>query len=484
MRRIAALARPEAAETAVLAMLAALPLVAVAERRLIELVFPLLAVPLMAFFAAEGRPREILTAWTQWFRTPLGAAGLATLGWMLLSPLWSLDPRFSAVGAVKVAGLAAAALPLALLLGRIPRDRIFAPLTVALALGGLLMMLENASGGSAHRLLGYGLSGDMQVYRYTNRSWFQDYNIRQQATGATMVAALLLWPCAGWLVLHGRRAGAAGLIALVWVVGSLGTSGAALLGLLTGTAILAVGLWRIRAAVILVFAQIAGSLALAPFLGPVLRQLPVASLQWLAQHHATERIELWTGYMDLWPMEWLTGFGFHAVKLLGSEAKRAVLLPATSTLDAPHPHDLPIQILFEFGLVGAALVVLLAALACIACLRGRSPSRPFAVATAATIWAISLVDYDLWYPWWTSIDTLSLLLAVRLLREDPASVPYGSGALPVRMASSTWSTVMSLRQFRWPNGHSRLKQGRQSSATSRIRARALRGGVTAGLDEP
>jgi O-antigen ligase len=193
-------------------------------------------------------------------------------------------------------------------------------------------------------------------------------------------------------------------------------------------------------------------------------------VQWLAQHHAAERIELWTGYMDLWPLRWLAGFGFHAVKLLGSAAKRAALLPVNSTLDAPHPHDLPIQILFEFGAVGAALVIALAALAAFACLRGRNPSRPFAVATITTIWAISLVDYDLWYPWWASIVALSVMLAVRLLQDDPAAVRNGVEAVPAaaRRASVTRSTVMSFRQFRWPSGQVRSKHGRQSSSTSRI----------------
>ncbi len=351
---------------------------------------------------------------------PRGAAlwaALALAGWGALSAAWAVDPRraltealllggFFALGAA-AAGVVARAEPSA-------RRGLLRWLAFGLAGGVVLAALDHATG-NAVRAAVRGL-----------RDW--DVTLSFGLKPAITVFAVLLplalaAPIAGWM-----RA----VLAVVAVAVALWLPAeTAKIAILAGLAAfgLAWMLPRVTRAALAVSLALA-ILAMPVVLGAVLASAPAGRLPFSAAH----RVVIWDFSLARIAERPLAGWGFEASRAIPGGKANAT--PATldrlgitdptqrarfdlrNAESLPlHPHNAPLQLHLELGLVGAALAALLAALLA---LRARTPSAIGALTAAAVVGSLS---YGLWQGWWIAL-LLVLIATARALpgqgREDIA----------------------------------------------------------------
>lgn len=137
--------------------------------------------------------------------------------------------------------------------------------------------------------------------------------------------------------------------------------------------------------------------------------VPVGLTVWLYPDHLADlrevwpgsyllRLEIWAFTLDAIGQRPLIGWGVEASRTLVLEGRQALLLPIAGL--PLHPHNAPLQIQLDLGLVGSLLLATLVGL----CLRflWRAPPLTracgFAVAAAAvSVYAVSL---GAWQEWW------------------------------------------------------------------------------------
>lgn len=241
-------------------------------------------------------------------------------------------------------------------------------------------------------------------------------------TGAAVTMALFIWPCSAWLFLVGRSLYALIILFFAFILIIISGSGAAMLAFAAGLTTIGAGIFLPRVVVILPLVLLLIGFLLAPMLGELnlILQSPLISSA-LASFHAAERVQIWSFYADLfWHRPWI-GFGFAAEKLLDSQAFPAVLPPEARL----HPHNAPLQILFEFGIVGA--VLLFSTLVCVVqgFYRSIGKQTTFAIAPLVAILTAALVNFGLWESWWLSVASLVLILTSQLLHASYQSRAKG-----------------------------------------------------------
>ncbi|MES2710779.1 MAG: O-antigen ligase family protein [Pseudomonadota bacterium] len=366
-----------------------------------------LAIATLAATVVVGWRAERRVPW------PCGAvlwAALALAGWGALSATWAVDPRRAAVealllGAFFILGAAAA--------GVIARAEpsehrtLLKRLALGLAAGVVLAAVDHASG-NAVRAAVRGL-----------REW--DVTLSFGLKPAITVFAVLLPLALAAPIIVWMRA----VLALVAVAVALWLPAeTAKIAILAGLA--AYGLAWVLPRV--TRAAIAGTLAIAilgmpVILGAVLARAPAGMLPFSAAH----RVVIWDFAMGRIAERPLAGWGFEASRAIpGGKANAApatldrlgitdatqrmrFALPSAESLPL-HPHNAPLQLHLELGLVGAALAALLAALLA---LRARHPGATGALAAAAVVGSLS---YGLWQGWWIAL----LLVLVAASRALPA----------------------------------------------------------------
>lgn len=391
-------------------LLLVMPAASVLQFRVIA---PLAIAALVAVVVMEWRA-ERRVAW------PRGAvlwAALALAGWGALSAAWAVDPRRALTEALLLGGFFALGAAAAGVVARAEapaRRGLLRWLTFGLAGGVVLAALDHATG-NAVRAAVRGL-----------RDW--DVTLSFGLKPAITVFAVLLplalaAPIAGWM---------RGLLAVVAVAVALWLPAeTAKIAILAGLGAygLALVLPRVTRAVL------AGALALAilampVILGAVLAGAPAGRLPFSAAH----RVVIWDFSLARIAERPLAGWGFEASRAIPGGKANAT--PATldrlgitdpnqrarfalrNAESLPlHPHNAPLQLHLELGLVGAALAALLAALLA---LRARTPSAVGTLAAAAVVGSLS---YGLWQGWWIAL-LLVLIAATRALpgqdREDIA----------------------------------------------------------------
>ena len=406
-------------EDFLIAILAFAPAVVAMRYHWSQIILPLAMVPsvLLIVLSPETRAmaKRVPLEWLQ----PTAIIGLIATLWLIVSLAWAPDRALAGIATSKALGTIVCALTIAVVLATIGRGRIFLLLvwfTVAAICAGLFSVLSDGAILRAFGCCKVGLQADR--------------------TGVAVTVALFVWPCAGWLVLRGKRMAALFVFLLTCGLISVSKSGAAGLALLAGTATVCLGAWRPRAAVTLPIAIVLGGFASALFLGN-LQALPSQSfnlLEYLAPFHANARIEIWSYYTDLfWKRPW-TGYGVDAARTLGRASSSAAFTALTPPENAQlHPHSAPLQILVEFGFIGAILALATATSATASLMhRDRTP-LPFAVAPASAFAAAALVNFGLWESWWLAVISIVTVFSSRLLRADltaPATLEPGSCDLP------------------------------------------------------
>ncbi len=371
----------------------------------------------LAMIAAVGLGRLRQGSWP-W--PPFGPRGLACwlavalFGWGALSAAWSLQPQRALVTALQLGGFmllgaagcraVAADTPLA-------RARLLLALGAGLALGLLAAGLDQASG-NALRLGVRGLDARVGI----------EWGLKPAASFmALLLPLVLLVPgLPRWQAALAMLAGAGVLLSLPGEsakLAVLGAGGAALVLRL-------VPRWGPRllgpCLALLV-------LAMPALLGPGLKQgIPAAGLGLSAAH----RLLIWDFVIDRIQEKPMLGWGLEASRSIPSASQPAsdATLARFGLLTAPsytaftqlsrlplHPHNAPLQLWLELGLVGAALAAALAWALGLLAARSAYPALAGAVLVSATV--SGMLSFGIWQEWWISGEFLVLAALAAVPRE-------------------------------------------------------------------
>ncbi|WP_412774442.1 O-antigen ligase family protein [Nitrobacter sp.] len=255
-------------------------------------------------------------------------------------------------------------------------------------------------------------------------------------TGSAFAIALTVWPAAGWLVLTGRKTAAALLVAVAAALVFSSSSGASGIAILAALVTVALGSFHKRAAVLFPFLIVLFGFATALVLGKLDSHLLSLNIgERLAAFHANARMQIWAYYTDFfWQRPW-TGFGFNAEHTLGDPVLyKHYTTTIPQTFANLHTHNVELQILLEFGVIGAALVILTM---CAGVARYWNDTRPeivFFMAALSAFAGATLVNFGLWEDWLLGVVAMTVILSVRLVQPDPP--PLNTSETPDSAANS------------------------------------------------
>lgn len=352
----------------------------------LAIVAPLGLAPLLGILAAA------LAIWSGAHRhwpAPSRALSLTVLAfavWASASTIWADDPM-AALHILPSVVLAAVAgvfiLATADDLDATERRAAGTALVAGFAIALVLLMLECAA-----RLA---LDRSPVSYFFVRREFHLSIFNRGVAT-----LALLVWPAAA-VIQHRRHAGAAGLIAVTFLLVIQYESMAAILALVLGALVLAAARRSPRH----VAAALAALIVLAIALAPALPRMP-AIVAIVEQPGITvsvsHRMAIWHFAAKTIAARPILGWGLNASRDIpgGQEeiAAREELMPL-------HPHNAFLQWWLELGAVGALLgagLILLAIRGAVGRAGALEPAAALAAVTAAV--AIAAVGYGIWQGWW------------------------------------------------------------------------------------
>lgn len=350
---------------------------------------------------------------TSW---PLPDLGLtAALGGLTvfcaLASIWGFDPPDSLLLAGRIAILFAAGLFLHAALRHLDQGArtqagnwFLAGLGLALA----LLYLEPA--------LGYPVLGLLRGPETLAR-----YGPNLLSRGAIM-AAILCWPACALLW---RRTGALAALCLpAAVLAALAflSSQSAGFGLLAGAAALAAAASHRRAGRIVLIAATLGAMLISPLAGNKFYEARLQDADWLPMS-AGHRIEIWHYTVQRIAEKPVLGWGFDAARHM----KELTAVTEASGRDpiALHPHNAPLQILLELGVLGALLVLAVAWLLIQRLETLPRRDRLLGQATYMAGLAISTTAFGFWQNQWLAL-LITATLAVALTapaRARPGSTP-------------------------------------------------------------
>ena len=237
--------------------------------------------------------------------------------------------------------------------------------------------------------------------------------------GATALA-MLTWPAAVLLWQRGFIRAALALAVLVAGLLSMLASGAALLGFAAGGLTALVALGNRKAGHALVVAVTAAAFVGMPFAAKLMYGLGWHNSDWLATS-ARHRIEIWNYTTQLIEQKPWLGWGFDASRAITnarpeSLTDRLALLPL-------HPHNAPLQILFELGVPGVVLTLALLWLLARRIEVLPRPARVCGQALFITTLTIAGTAYGMWQNQWLAMMFSAALMIPLTLRSAAAAAP-------------------------------------------------------------
>ncbi len=365
---------------------------------------PLAVVPLMLAVAAACLLAEWLAgAGFSRPRPAVALAGSAFAGWALLSALWSIEPATSLQTWARVMPTLAAGGFLILHAGRAPaalRRRLGAWLLAGVAVAAGLMLVEGAFG----RPINLFLAG--LVDQLPESGAFRLYRMNRGA----VALAILVWPAAAALAARlprGRR-----WLALLLPLATIGlltgfVSASAIVGCTLGLA----AALAAAAAPRLVARSLLGGLAVValvmPLVGKGMADLGLVEREGL-DFSWRHRVFIWDYTAGQIAERPLLGFGFDASRSLAKpEAPR---FDETHEALPLHPHNAPLQVWVELGLVGLLLGGALLLLALARLRRAPPLTAALDMGLGVSLTVIGLVAYGIWQYHWLTVPLVGAAL--------------------------------------------------------------------------
>ncbi|MET0743824.1 MAG: O-antigen ligase family protein [Microvirga sp.] len=336
---------------------------------------------------AEGDLGESLRRAGASLRSPLGMAVLALAAWTLSSVGWS-EVRGLSLDAVGEFWLPVAfGFVLVPLLANRLTTRAFWVLVVAVCLSQILMVMDLRSDLVVRKALG--MRGDSYIFNRTSLT------LLVLLPGLVAFAANRIRP---------GRLLASGLYAIVTLAIVNSDSGAGVLGLVAGTLVLGLAWAAPAAAAWLMRIVFVAAMVLAPVFGPLSDALiPDRVLESFSRNHSRARVDIWHSFDAAIRAQPILGAGFGASALL-NETSVAARVPEANRvlLGVGHPHNAPIQVWTELGVVGAVLAGLVGLLAMQRIDGLPRAGRALGLALAAAIFSVGMIGHGAWQGWWAA----------------------------------------------------------------------------------
>jgi O-antigen ligase len=392
--------REKLARSALITVLSLVPVFAIIRYRWPQVLLPVAAVPSIALVIGMVDGRAAFAAGRERFRNPLTILCGAFLCWVVASVIWSPDRSASAIMSAKIALGIVATILIAIAASTLDRQRL--AVTLCTALASIVTIITALTDGVLHHAAGCCL-----------------YTVQPELSAAAVFISQFIPICVGWSVLMKRPWMAAAMFALAGCAVALSNSGASAFAFLAGCLTLAVGFRYPRLAITFPLVIMLFGFATALYLGELRLPSPAYASDILGSFHVPERVEIWAYYADLfWRRPWM-GYGIGTEQFLADRAAlTSIPLPPNAHL---HPHNVPLQIFVELGVIGATLFVL--ALISVTARLGRNASfrTAVAVAPAAVFATAGLFNFGIWELWRVSGTILASICSFQLLRQLPPS---------------------------------------------------------------
>lgn len=351
--------------------------------------------------AALAARHGLAAGWRGPARALLPVLAFALL--VCLSLLWSEEPEAAfAAGGRALLALAALALFIHLVATtQAPNLPLLArSLAVGLALGAALAALELGTEGLVHALLG---------------REFALYDLNR----AVVVQAILVVPLAAWLAARGRTAAALGLVVAMAALAAAGPSQTAPLAFLAGALVLAAASLAPRPAALLLAMALGVGILAAPLLASSAGDLvPGGLLGRIEPLTGQARVEIWEAVAARIAERPALGWGIGGSRVM--DFPEIEWLYADGRL--PHPHNAPLQVWLDLGLVGALCLAGLALF--LAAAAARAPGSAVNLALLAAAAAATLTTWSIWAAWWiAALGTLASagIVFARLARDQASA---------------------------------------------------------------
>lgn len=342
--------------------------------------------------------------WQAMYARPVALTLLAILVWWAVSLIWSPDPSYALRDG---AGIILMILALVYLPMQLARTTLLSPSMIVLigtAICALLMICE--------------FMGNTHLYdRFDPSAELWDLN-------RIALFLTLMLPAIALAARHGGvealLAAFTGTLSVMAILLSEGQS--AQLALLVGVLAASIALLPIAGRLVAVVCVV-GVLAM-PLLVKSLDTGPVhRALSNLPSANAVHRVALWVGYQSILRERPIIGWGAGAARHAGMTGRATeVAVERGYPRVATSPHNAPLEIWTELGLIGAALTSMLLWFVGAAIDRQRGEVRvalTFIFASAATY---SFVSSSLFQGWWLSSLAMALVACFMLefRRKNPA----------------------------------------------------------------
>ncbi|TVQ35509.1 MAG: O-antigen ligase family protein [Geminicoccaceae bacterium] len=347
-----------------------------------------------------GQGQALLRATVTSLRSPGLVLALMALAYITLSLAWTPGPERALTRVIDVAltGLVILVMIAAVRLGAPANLSSIFP--VALGLAAVLLLVNAHFDSVLNDVLGRGNRPS-----HLNRS---------------AVAIVLFLPLCLTILYLAQRWLALIALATIAAVAVLGTESWAARLSLVAIALLAPLAWRWP---LLTHRVVLGGIVTGILLMPAIAfhandLLPAWTHQKMGYASLTIRAEAWHEYAAMIPFRPLLGFGVEASHNVATWITTDVIREAHPTLhthgtsfDAQqimlmsfyHPHNMPLQIWFELGVVGIGLTLLLVYVVFRRLERMPRTYLPAATLTALGIFLIASVGFGAWVAWWLSL---------------------------------------------------------------------------------
>ncbi|HRN87715.1 MAG TPA: O-antigen ligase family protein [Hyphomicrobium sp.] len=369
-------------QLAILSIVAAILPVLVFAREASPLLCVLLLATLVGAANARGSTEEAWVTLRRWMARPEAYVLIAALALLSVSALWSPATERGAEHAFRIV-MAALLIAALLAFGSAARmEGLDRALSFGLAAGALLLLANLQFDGAMRTWMGF----SPDVWRMNRAA----------------VAIVLFLPLAVLLIWRLSPARVLAFIGICLAAVFLSQSESAQLA-----AIVTVAVWAVAALKPIVVHRLVGATMVAavlamPFVVPFANDLvPAAVHEKVGYGTLTIRGEIWAAFADLVPEKLLFGHGMEASSIIWKTPMAASLPQSVRDLLAfAHPHNAPLQVWFELGLVGAIFVAVLIVFALRAMERLPSERLSAATATTAAVFTVSTVSHGAWQSWW------------------------------------------------------------------------------------
>ena len=389
--------------------------------RVIPVIFGIVALLAVARLVSERNRRP------NWPKPEVIVIG-ALAAWSVASALWSLSPANSLRSSWSLVLLIAGGFSLVVAAPRLSarhRRWVESGIVVSVIFGALMVLIDSNTNLSI-----------VKVYHYIARGGRVRPIIDNSAFSRGMaVLALLAWPATSVLWRRGYKLAAILLPAFITASLISGESITAGFALAVGAGALVVALATRKAAAVLFSLLIVIGFVMAP---NALESLPdgrtISKTVPGLGYSVYPRIFIWQSSARFIAERPILGFGFRSARLLSSNKDSQSVRVGPTDLNKVmvepiplHPHNAPLQLRLELGIVG----VLLAAFATVCLIRRIArrredlPDQALQYATLFSALTIASISFGFWQGWWQSV--LWLLAALCAMHFAPAKNESAAG---------------------------------------------------------